>query len=552
MFHRHIPIAIAALFMLAACGERPERVTETAPAGPLAELNDAALHQLIAELASDEFEGRGPASRGEELTLAMLEREFRAAGALPGNGDSFRQPFPLVSIAADHDMTWTVTGPDGTTEWGYGDEMMAWTKRVTESTGVADSELVFVGYGVVAPEYGWNDYEGMDVTGKTVVMLVNDPGFATGDPELFTGRQMTYYGRWTYKYEEAARQGAAAAIVIHETEPASYPWEVVTGSWSGEQFSLVADDGNMSRVAVEGWINEAAAEALFQRVGSDYAAMKQAALSPDFEPVPLGLTGSVTVNNTLRTSESNNIVAMIPGSERPSEYVIYTAHWDHMGKQGDQIWNGAVDNASGTAGLVLLARAYAALDEPPARTVVFLPVGAEEQGLLGSEYYANNPVFPLEQTVAVINMDAINYIGPTRDITVVGYGASELDRYVDEVAAEYEREVLPDQRPEAGIYYRSDHFNFAKKGVPALYPNMGRDLVEGGRERGNALAAEYTAERYHKPADVYSPEQDWRGAAEDLKLFYEIGLRLAESDEWPNWVEGNEFRALRDAQRPAD
>ncbi len=555
MSYRNILTAIILSSAMAACAERTPPATGPADTDPapvaVAELDAEALHPLIAELASDEFEGRGPASRGEELTLEMLEREFRAVGAQPGNGDSYRQPFPLVSIAADPNMTWTVTGADGTVEWVYGDEMMAWTKRVVESTSVADSELVFVGYGVVAPEYGWNDYEGLDVEGKTVVMLVNDPGFATEDPELFMGRQMTYYGRWTYKFEEAARQGAAAAIVIHETAPASYPWEVVTGSWSGEQFSLVAEDRNMSRVAVEGWITEDTARAMFTRAGHDFEAMKAAALTPEFGPVPLGLTGSVAVNNTLRESASNNIVAMIPGSERPDEYVIYTAHWDHIGKQGDQVWNGAVDNASGTAGLILLARAFAALPEPPARTVVFLPVGAEEQGLIGSEYYANNPVFPLDQTAGVINIDMLNYIGPTRDISVVGYGASELDRFVDAAAEKYGRTVLPDQRPEAGSYYRSDHFNFAKKGVPALYPNMGRDLVNGGRERGNELAAVYTAERYHKPADEYSPDQDWRGGAEDLKLFFEIGYDLAESEAWPNWVEGNEFRALRDAQRPS-
>ena len=544
-----LSVVTAMALALTACSQRADSPNDPL-ARPMAELTGDALHEHIAVLASDEFEGRLPSSRGEELTLEYLESRFREAGLDPGNGDSFLQPVPLVSITADPDMTMTVAGSDGTESLAFNDDMMAWTRRVVDSVGVANSEMVFVGYGIVAPEYGWNDYAGLDVRGKTVVMLVNDPGFATEDPALFSGRTMTYYGRWTYKFDEAASQGAEAAIVIHETEPASYPWEVVTTGWSGEQFALVSDDSQSPRVAVESWIDEEAARRLFARAGKEFDAMKQAAVTRGFEPVRLGLEMSIDISNTLRESVSNNVVAMLPGRERPDEYVIYTAHWDHMGKQGDQIWNGAADNASGTAALILLARAFAALEERPARTVVFLPVTAEEQGLLGSAHYASNPVFPLDQTAAVINIDVLNYIGPTRDISVVGYGASDLDRFVEQVAARYDREVTPDQRPEAGTYYRSDHINFAKQGVPALYPKLGRDLVEGGAERGKALADEYTAERYHKPADKYSPDQDWSGGAEDLKLFFEIGLLLAETEQWPNWVEGNEFRALRDAQRP--
>lgn len=534
-----ILITLLAALVVTACGRTQ--------VDPHALITAEALHAGIATLASDEFGGRSPASPGEELALEYMISQFREAGAQPGNGDSFLQEVPLVSITADPDMTLAIRGEDGTMNLAYGTGFMANSRRVTESVSLADSELVFVGYGIVAPEYGWNDYEGLDVEGKTVVILVNDPGFATGDPELFTGRAMTYYGRWTYKYEEATRQGAAAAIIVHETAPASYGWEVVSGSWSGEQFHLVAADRNMSRVAVEGWVTENAARTMFTRAGLDFDAMKEAALSPDFEAVPMGLTASVEIRNTLRESVSNNVIAMIPGSERPDEYVIYTAHWDHLGTQGDDIYNGAVDNASGTAGLLVLARAFGAMETPPARTVVFLPVTAEEQGLLGSQHYAQNPVFPLDRTVAVINVDVLNYIGETRDITVVGYGASELDSFVDEVAAEFERTVMSDQRPEAGVYYRSDHFNFAKVGVPALYPNMGRDMIEGGVERGQELAAAYTRDRYHQATDDYSPDMDWRGGAADLRLLFEIGRRIAESDQWPNWVEGNEFRAARDA-----
>ncbi len=534
------PLIIASTLLLVACG-RPE------PVDPLSLITAEELHRHISVLASDEFEGRLPASRGEELTLAYMEEQFSVVGALPGNNGSYLQEVPLVSITADPNMTMTISGSDGTMNLTYGTAFMAGTRRVTEQVTIADSELVFVGYGVVAPEYGWNDYEGLDVRGKTVVILVNDPGFATGNPELFTGRAMTYYGRWTYKYEEASRQGAEAAIIIHETEPASYGWEVVSGGWSGEQFGLVAADRNMSRVAVEGWFTENVARSIFSRAGHDFDDLKQAALSSEFVAVPLGLTASVTVNNTLRESVSNNFVAVIPGSKRPDEFVLYTAHWDHLGTSGDQIYNGAADNASGTAGLIALAKAFGAMETPPERTIVFLPVTAEEQGLLGSQHYAENPVFPLNRTAAVINVDVLNYMGPTRDITVVGYGASELDRWVDEVAAEFGRTVMPDQRPEAGVYYRSDHFNFAKVGVPALYPNMGRDLIDGGVELGHELAAAYNRDRYHKPADEYSPDQNWEGGAADLKLLFEIGRRIADSDAWPNWVEGNEFRAARDA-----
>ena len=549
--------AIAALFLVA-CGDRDaaER-TATEPAAanasdPLAVITDEALHEHIRVLASDEFEGRAPSSPGEEKTVAYLVEQFKALGLEPGNAGSWTQDVPLVAITSEP-TPMTFTTPDGDVMLDVEDDFVAWTKRVVERESVEDSELVFVGYGVVAPEYGWDDYRDLDVKGKTVVMLVNDPGFGSRDPALFTGEKMTYYGRWTYKFEEAARQGAEAAIVIHQTAPASYGWEVVRGSWVGEQFSLVSADRNMSRAAVESWITEDAARKLFEAAGQDFDALAAAAHQRGFKAVPLDATMSVGVQNTVRESVSKNVLAMLPAPEDGAidEYVIYTAHWDHIGRDGDDIYNGAVDNASGTSGLLLLAEAFASLpeEERPDRTMVFIAVTAEEQGLLGSQHYGENPVFPLAQTVAVINMDSLNYIGPTRDITIVGYGASELDRFVDEVAADFGREVKPDPRPSAGIYYRSDHFNFAKQGVPALYPNMGRDLIDGGREAGVAEAERYTATRYHAPADDYSPDMDWTGAAEDLKLFFEIGRRIADSGAWPNWNEGNEFRMKRDAQR---
>jgi Zn-dependent M28 family amino/carboxypeptidase len=517
---------------------------------PVDQFSEAALHRHIAVLASDEFGGRWPGTEGERLTLEYLERGFAAAGAEPGNDGSYLQRVPLVSWTLDDAPSVVIRGAEAEIALAHREEMVLGTRRLAEEIAIDDSPVVFAGFGVVAPEYEWDDYAGLDVRGKTVVVLVNDPGFAGGDPALFTGRAMTYYGRWTYKYEEAARQGAAAVLIVHEAEPATYGWEVISQG-TGQQLGLRPEEDNGRVTAAEGWISAEAAVRLFAAAGEDFAAAKAAAGRRGFVARPLGaLRADLRVHNTLGKTESNNVVALVPGAARPDEYVIFTGHWDHLGVEGDEIFNGAVDNASGTAGLLLLAEAFAALDPPPARSVLFLAVTAEEQGLLGSAYYAANPVVPLAQTVAVINIDVLNFIGPTRDITVVGYGASGLDDFVDAAAARHGRRVLPDQRPEAGVYYRSDHFNFAKQGVPALYPNMGRDLVEGGAERGNALARAYYTERYHRATDEYSPDQDWSGGARDLALYFTIGLELANSSAWPNWAEGNEFRALRDAQRP--
>lgn len=511
-----------------------------------------ALHDHISTLASDEFGGRSPSSPGEALTLDYLQQAFEAAGARPGNDGSYLQPVPLVSWIVEPEPTFSIRGGGFEASLAYGEDMVAWTERLAEDVTVTDSQMVFAGYGIVAPEYGWNDYEGLDARGKTVVVLVNDPGFATGDPALFTGRAMTYYGRWTYKFEEAARQGAEAIIIVHETEPASYGWAVVAQG-KAQRFGLPAEDGHQSPAAVNGWITSETAERLFAAAGEDFAALKAAALTADFTARPLGeLRASFNVRSEISHSESYNVVAMVPGAKRPDEYVIFTSHWDHLGQEGDEIFNGAIDNASGIAGMLLLAEAYARLDPPPERSLMFVAVTAEEQGLLGSEYYGKAPVVPLQNTVAAINMDVLNYIGATQDITVVGYGSSELDGFVDGVAAAHGRKVMPDPRPEAGTYYRSDHFSLAKQGVPALYLKMGVDLRDGGRERGLALVQEYTAERYHKATDEYSPDQDWTGGARDLELYFDIGLAIANSSAWPNWREGTEFRALRDAQRTAD
>jgi Zn-dependent M28 family amino/carboxypeptidase len=519
------------------------------------QLSEARLREGIATLAADEFEGRSPSSPGEELTVAYLIQEFEAAGLEPGNEGSWTQDVPLVSITVAGSPSMTVSGHGTSTELEMGRDFTAGTKRVVDQVSLDESEMVFVGYGIVAPEYGWNDYEGLDMAGKTAVILVNDPGYATQDEALFRGFAMTYYGRWTYKYEEAARQGAAGAIVVHETGPAGYPWGVVETGWTGPQFGLVAEDNNMSRAAVESWITMDVATDLFAKAGLDYEELRDAAAVPGFAPVPLGLSASVTLENEIERSTSQNVIAMIPGSERPDEYVIYAGHWDHLGVSPDEsledrIYNGGLDNATGTSALLELARAFKSLDAAPARSVVFMPVTAEEQGLLGSEYYASNPVFPTSQTVAAINIDGLNIHGSMRDLVVVGYGASELDAVLEEWASSVGRVLRPDPEAEKGFYYRSDHFNFAKVGIPALYTDAGIDHVVHGEEWTLARREEYTAQNYHQPSDEYDPAWDLAGAMDDLHLYYAVGYDLANSDAWPNWREGNEFKAARDADRP--
>lgn len=546
-----IALAAAMCAVLVSCGQEEQKPPPSPPVAGLITAGDLARHIRI--LASDAFGGRAPASPGEAMTIAYLEGEFRRLGLEPANGESYFQEVPLVAITADPLTAIRVTGENSDLLLRYSDDMMIWTKRVVEEVAVEASELVFVGYGIVAPEYDWDDYKDVDVSGKTVVVLVNDPGFATQDPELFNGNAMTYYGRWTYKYEEAARHGAAAALIVHETEPAAYPWAVVTGSWSGPQFDLVRADRNSSRVAVEGWINRLAAITLFARSGRDFGRMKEAALARYFEPVSLDLKASMTIRNTLRETKSNNVVAILPGVERPEEYVIYMAHWDHLGTdpaiQGDGIYNGALDNASGIAALIEIAEAFALAPSRPARSVIFAAVTAEEQGLLGSAYYAEHPLFPLEQTVAGINIDGLGVIGRTRDIAVIGHGLSELDGYLAVAAASQMREARPESFPEKGYYYRSDHFSLAKKGVPMLFTDAGIDSVLNGILWGEAQARDYTAKRYHKPGDEYNERWDLSGAEQDVRLFHEVGLRIANEKTWPNWNEGSEFRAIRDASR---
>ena len=552
-------LAALACLLLGACG-RSDKAADAAPPQAaasedvaLAAINEDNLRARIATLASDDFEGRAPATPGGAKTRAWLIEEMQRIGLEPGNGESYEQKTPLVELTVRKDAS--MLSVNGAT-LELGPQAVYWTKRVVEDVSFTDSDLVFVGYGVVAPEYGWNDYEGVDVAGKTVVILVNDPGFATQDPDLFNGRSMTYYGRWTYKYEEAARQGAAAALIVHQTEPAAYGWGVVEGSWTGAQLDLERPDGGAGRVALEGWIQEAVARDLFDKAGMDFAAVTASAKERGFKALSMqGLKASATLKNLIRRSESANVAGVIPGTDHPDEYVLYMAHWDHLGvsdaAEGDRISNGAVDNATGTAGILTIAEAFTKSEPKPARSVMFVAVTAEESGLLGSAYLGEAPIVPFAQTVGGINIDAMLPTGPTKDLIVIGYGASELEDLLKKAADKRGMYLRPDAEPEKGYFYRSDHISLAKKGVPMIYADAGIDLVTGGEEAGKAFGADYTANRYHKPADEYSPDWDLTGMTLVLTLLMEVGADMAYSDIWPNWYEGNEFRALRDEQRAA-
>jgi len=573
MTFRLLALILALPFILTACQNNeppqvePEAPAESAPAQPEAAM-DAGIdlatvpgegvdtesyREHVRVLASNEFEGRAPGTRGERLTLDYLVGEFSELGLKPGNGDSYLQSVPMVELTNAERSGLQVSFAEEDLMLSYPEQMIIGSNRLgTDPHSIEDSELVFVGYGVVAPEYGWNDYEGLEVAGKTVVILVNDPGYATQDAELFNGRAMTYYGRWTYKYEEAARQGAAAALIVHETEPASYGWDVVINSWSGAQFEL-DQTGAAGKVALEGWITVETAEMLFDKAGLDYQRQKSLAQSADFQAVSLEAEASASVRNSVRYGKSYNVVAEIAGSEREDEAIIYVAHWDHLGRNmalpgGSGIYNGAVDNASGTAGLLEIARMYQEAGQPE-RSVIFLAVTLEEYGLLGSRFYVNNPVIPTNQTVAAINMDALTLIGPTKDVSVVGFGASELEDVLEPAVLAQDREMVQEPTPEAGYYYRSDHFNFARVGIPALYAKGGVNHREFGVEYGMEKASEYRANAYHKPADEFDPTWNFEGVAEDMELLYVVGRTLADTEDWPNWREGNEFKAIRDADR---
>jgi Zn-dependent M28 family amino/carboxypeptidase len=513
----------------------------------LAAINRADLAAAIRALSSDAFEGRYPASAGETRTIEFLSREFARVGATPGNGSSYYQDVPLLKIANDHQGVLTFAGGKTPLALSYGSDFIGFTPQFKERISVQDSEAVFVGFGIVAPEYGWNDYRGLDVRGKTVVMLVNDPGYY--DAKLFRGKNMTYYGRWMYKFAEAGRQGAAAAILIHETDPASYGWDVVRNSWGRPIFRLDTGEDVAGKCELEAWISLDAARRLCAAAGSDLDSLRKAALAKDFFPRALPFKASITFANALEKTVSHNVIARVRGADRADECVIYIAHWDHFGKDekisGDSIYNGALDNATGTAALIELAAAFAKLETPPRRSILFIAVTGEEQGLLGSTFYVTHPIVPLARTAAVINMDSLNIFGRTKDVQVVGYGLSDLDEYARAAAARQGRYLVPESHPERGGFYRSDHFPFILAGVPALNAGSGVDQRQKGKAWGREQREAYGRKNYHQPSDEYDPGWDLSGMLEDIRFYFDVGYRLSMESTFPKFKKSSPYQAAK-------
>jgi Zn-dependent M28 family amino/carboxypeptidase len=557
---RSVPLVLALSALLTACGDG-SAAPDAYDAGVTAaadRITAAEMLQRINDLAADSMEGRAPGSPGEDKTVAYLESAFRGMGLAPGNPDgSYIQNVELIGYTSKPTASFRVGGTR--LAMRFPQDYVASSRYERARTEVRSSDVVFVGYGIVAPEYGWDDYKDVDVRGKTVIMLVNDPpvtlaGSAEQDPAVFKGSAMTYYGRWTYKYEIATEKGAAAVLIVHETIPAGYGYSVVEGSFSREQFDIV-QSGENTRVPVEGWLTLEKTKELFAAAGKDFDALHAAAASKDFRPESLGATADFSIDISSRRVQSRNVLAKLEGATKPDEVVIYTAHWDHLGidplATGDNISNGALDNASGTATLLEIAKAYAALDTKPDRSIVFLAVTAEEKGLLGARYYAANPLYALNKTVANINMDGINQWGRTSDLEVIGLGNSTLDDIVLQLATTEQRTVRPDAEPEKGYYYRSDHFEFAKVGVPALYTGSGMNYIGKDASYGEIKRGEYLVNDYHKPSDQVKPDWDLAGAVDDTKLLFRVGWMVSQMPQWPEWKAGTEFKAKRDAMMGA-
>ncbi|WP_293706227.1 M28 family metallopeptidase [Stenotrophomonas sp. UBA7606] len=560
---RKLVLCLAATAALAACKQEAagpaaaQPAPAAAPAHAFASaINAADFGELVKTLASDEFEGRAPGSRGEDLTVNYIRDQMQRIGLQPGNGDSWFQDVPMTETTADPGTVLKIQRGDNQQQLAFGTDMVIGSRRGESEIKIDGSDMVFVGYGVDAPEQNWNDYADQDWTGKTVVMFVNDPGFHVGDAKLFDGKRMTYYGRWTYKFEEAARKGAAAALIVHDTAGAAYGWDVVKNSWGGPQYDLPAAEDKEPRLQAQGWLSAEAARKLFADAGLDLDKAYKDANKRGFKPVPLQAKLSLDLKSTIAQKKSRNVVGVLPGSKRADEAVLYMAHWDHLGKhedeEGDNIYNGAVDNATGVAGILEIADAMAHQETAPERSVVFLAVTLEESGLLGSQYYVNHPTFPLDKIAGVINIDAMSVNGRARDMTVTGYGSSELEDILKPLAAEKGRTLHAETSVQSGFYFRSDHFNFAKAGVPALYADGGEDLIDGGVEAGKRAAEAYGKDHYHGPKDEYDAAT-WKvdGAIEDLELLYGVGKQLAGGDAWPNWYDGNPFKANRDAMMKA-
>jgi Zn-dependent M28 family amino/carboxypeptidase len=505
----------------------------------------------IEKLSSDEFMGRMPFTEGEDITVEYIKSQYEELGLKPGNGDSYYQEVPMVELEAGNMSNLTIGNGSDNLELNFKTDFVALTRRVIDHIEINDSELVFAGFGIVAPEYEWNDYEGLDVKGKTVLVLVNDPGFSTGNANFFKGEAMTYYGRWTYKYEEAARQGATGIIIVHDTKPASYPWGVVELGWTGANLYLQATDNNMSRCEMEGWVSLEAANKIFSLAGKEGYDFTQEAVNEDFKSFTLNLNLSISFDNASKFSKSKNVAGLLPGTSNADEVIIYAGHWDHFGVSdpvdGDSIYNGAVDNASGVAAILEIAHAFMHQENPPKRSVLFLAVTAEEQGLLGSEYYASDPLFDPQKTVANINIDALWAFGPMKDLTIVGYGQSELEDIAKEFAEAQGRYITPDPTPGAGSFFRSDHFNFAKIGIPALYAKGEKEHLTKGIEYATRQNEEFTANHYHQPSDEINDSWDLGGMVQDAELLYQVGNKLANDPTlWPKWKEGSEFKAIRE------
>jgi len=516
-------------------------------------INEEDMTMIVKEFGSDEFQGRKPFTIGEEKTVEYLEREYKRIGLEPANNGSYIQEVPMVEVTNIPDDRMKIKMYNASIEINYKDDFVAFSKQLKDEISVRNSDMIFAGYGIVAPEYNWNDYAGIDVKGKTVVVLVNDPGFGTENRDFFKGNEMTYYGRWTYKYEEAARQGAKAILIIHETEPAGYPWNVVLNGAIIPKLYLQPEDDYLSRCAIEGWLTQNAAQELFSLAGFNLDELKKQAKNPGFKAFRIKSRMTLNIQSSHKFAKSKNVIGILPGKERKDEVIIYSSHWDHLGigapLNGDSIYNGAVDNGTTTAWMLEIAEAFANLKKRPARTIMFLSPTAEEQGLLGSYYYATHPLFPLNKTVANINNDLMLPYGPYKDVMITGYGQSELEDYVVKFAPEYDRYVLPDPNPHTGMYYRADHFSFARVGVPALFARGNCDHREHGKEWALKKEKDWIQFNYHKPTDQYDPETwTFEGIVEDARLFFRIGYELSNEETFPQWKEGSEFKEIREKQ----
>ncbi len=548
--------AAAALVAGVAVTAAPARHSGLIPVPQIAvpKITGDTIRDVTKELSSDRYEGRAPGSRAEDLTITYIINRFKAAGLRPGNKGSWLQEVPTVDITAKNADGLTVEAGGQQLHYNFGPDIVAGSYRVTPQTRIKDAPLVFVGYGINAPELGWNDYAGVDMKGKIAVILVNDPDYEQADESgLFKGRRMTYYGRWTYKFEEAARQGAAGALIVHDTFPAAYGWQVVNSSWTGTQHYIASANNAMDQTEANGWVQKPVAEAVFKAAGQDLAALSAAAKRKGFKAVPLGATASLGFDNEIKRATSHNVIGILPGKKRPNEYVLYTAHWDHLGrctpdKTGDNICNGAIDNATGVGALVSLAEANVKAGAAD-RSQVFMSVTLEESGLLGSRYYAEHPVYPLSRTVGGVNMDGVGPGSPSKDVSVTGGDKSDLTRYLKAAMGAMGLYETPEDHPERGHYYRSDHFSFAKLGVPMFSVGRGSDWVQGGKAAGDAAAEDFVQHRYHQPSDQYDPTWDWSGAVQEISLFYRLGRELAMTTDWPNWHKADEFRRIRDKSR---